>query len=95
MPLYLSGAPLVCFVSHLNVTTDIAGGAGLFMLMIGADDVEWEPFVVSVKLFVCISVRKGFRIKNKKLAAAERKEEKNEKNSYLADGKYWLFLQIL
>lgn len=41
MPLYLSGAPLVCFtVSHLNVTTDIAGGAGLFMFMIGADDVE-------------------------------------------------------
>lgn len=58
MPLYLSGAPLVSFVSHLNVTTDIAGGAGLFMFMIGADDVELEPFVVSVKLFVCISVRR-------------------------------------
>lgn len=59
MPLYLSGAPLVCFVSHLNVTTDIAGGAGLFMFMIGADAVECDPFVVSVKLFVCISVPGG------------------------------------
>lgn len=61
MPLYLSGAPLVCFVSHLNVTTDIAGGAGLFMFMIGADDDECEPFVVSVKLFVCISADEEYR----------------------------------
>lgn len=60
MPLYLSGAPLICFVSHLNVTTDMAGGAGLFMLIIGADDVECEPLVDSVKLVVCIPVRKSF-----------------------------------
>lgn len=39
-PLYLSGAPIECLIeSHLNVTTDIAGGAGVCILIIGADPV--------------------------------------------------------
>lgn len=85
MPLYLSGAPLVCFtVSHLNVTTDIAGGAGLFIFIIGADDVEWAPFFVNVKLFVCISVWNYQKIYETKFKLIKR-------NFYLADDKYWLF----
>lgn len=75
MPLYLSGAPLVSFVSHLNVTTDIAGGAGVFMFMIGAEDVECEPFVVSVKLFVCISVNTHDQTRS-----LESREKFNKKN---------------
>ncbi len=81
MPLYLSGAPLVCFVSHLNVTTDIAGGAGLFIFMMGADDVGCEPFVVSVKLFVCISGN-GICFRMSELVG----NEKEKKNGHLLGG---------
>jgi len=55
IPLYLSGSPLMClFESHLNVTTDIAGGDIVVVCCCVVDiilrDVPFVPFILGVEI---------------------------------------------